>query len=135
VLHTVATQTEPILHTSTVPTTTQTDPILHTSTVTTSTQAEPMTYTTEAQVVLLKAEIQKWKKIVAQFRTGVVPSSVHLRTLKDIREQAARVVGDYEEKLEEEKNKGKKQKENITEMEAQIQRLRDDKQEMYDITQ
>jgi hypothetical protein len=64
-LHTVATQTEPILHTSTVPTTTQTEPILHTSTVTTSTQDEPMTYTTEAQVVLLKAEIQKWKKIVA----------------------------------------------------------------------
>jgi hypothetical protein len=65
VLHTVATQTEPILHTSTVPTTTQTEPILHTSTVTTSTQDEPMTYTTEAQVVLLKVEIQKWKKIVA----------------------------------------------------------------------
>jgi hypothetical protein len=108
VFHTVATQTEPILHTSTVPATTQNDPILHTSTVTTSTQAEPMTDTTETQVVLLKAEIQKWKKIVAQFRTGVVPSSVHLRTLKDIREQAARVVVDYEEKLEEEKKKGEK---------------------------
>jgi hypothetical protein len=60
---------------------------------------------------------------------------VHLRTLKDIREQAARVIGDYEEKLEEEKNKGEKQKEKITELEAQIQRLRDDKHEMYDITQ
>jgi hypothetical protein len=43
---------------------------------------------------------------------------VHLRTLKDIRDQDARVVGDYEEKLEEEKNKGEKQKENITELEA-----------------
>ena len=54
------------------------------------------------------AEIQKWKKIVAQFWKGFVPSSVHLRTLKDIRELAARVIVDYEEKLEEEKKKGEK---------------------------
>jgi hypothetical protein len=33
---------------------------------------------------------------------------VHLRTLKEIREQDARVIGDYEENLEEYKNKGKK---------------------------
>jgi len=68
VLHTVATQTEPIFHTSTVPTTTHTDPILHTSIVTTSAPAEPMTDTTEALVVLLKVEIQKWKKSVSQFQ-------------------------------------------------------------------
>jgi cell division protein FtsB len=55
--------------------------------------------------------------------------------LKDIRKQATRVVGDYVEKLEEEKNKGEKQKEKITELEAQIHRLRDNKQDMYDITQ
>ena len=48
VLHIVATQTKPILHTSTIPATTQTDPIFHTSTVTTSTQAEPMTDTTKS---------------------------------------------------------------------------------------
>jgi len=64
-----------------------------------------------------------------------VPSSVHLRTLKYIRKKVVRVVVDYEEKFEEEKNKGEKQKENITDMEAHIQRLRDDKHEMYDITQ
>jgi hypothetical protein len=65
VLHTVATQTEPIFHTSLVPVATQTNPIFHNSTVTTSTQVEPMSYIDEAQVVLLKAKIQKFKKIVA----------------------------------------------------------------------
>lgn len=61
----------------------------------TSMQIESLLHLVEAWEFLLTMEIQKWKAIASSLQHGSIPVEAHRRGVKEIWEQATRVVADH----------------------------------------